>query len=166
MNRNQKGYTLIELMLVITILALITSITTPYVNIILTKAYQSKTKSSLGSLRTAINIYYSDNEGHWPWATEPEFSTVALSDALVPKNIDRVPVPLLKDTLGSFNGLDLNFDQEATTLMAMGQEVYIYHGDQDYIAALNSPYVYNNQQGRLFIANGNYDSSGGYFYQW
>jgi len=61
-----KGFTLIELMVVIVILGILAAVIAPRVPQFVNKAKEGKTKGNLGTLRSALNIYYSDNEGSYP----------------------------------------------------------------------------------------------------
>lgn len=64
--RRDKGFTLIELMMVVAIIGVLASIAIPkFANLIL-KSKESAVKGKLGSIRSAISIYYSDTEGLFP----------------------------------------------------------------------------------------------------
>jgi general secretion pathway protein G len=60
------GFTLIELMIVVAIVGFITAIAIPKFSELLERSREGTTKGNIGSLRSAISIYYSDNEGKWP----------------------------------------------------------------------------------------------------
>jgi general secretion pathway protein G len=60
------GFTLIELMIVVSIIAILASIAIPKFASLIRKAKEGSTKGSLGALRSAMSIYYSDNEGQFP----------------------------------------------------------------------------------------------------
>ncbi len=88
--RAQAAFTLIELMIVVAIIALLASIAIPKFSELLKKANEGATKGSLGVLRSAISIYYGDNEGWYPsgpWNT----NSSVLSDTLIPKYLDKIP---------------------------------------------------------------------------
>jgi prepilin-type N-terminal cleavage/methylation domain-containing protein len=173
-NRLANGYTLIEMMIVVVIISLLASIFIPRYNILLLRANQSKTKSSLGSLRTIISLYYSDTEGHFPLEGYPPGNShytadgLSFSAVLVPKWIDYIPIPLLKDQINNINGVAGNWDVQVTYLMTKNppDDVYILPGKQDYTPLLVSPYAYDNQTGIVYIPNGNYDLDARYFYNW
>jgi prepilin-type N-terminal cleavage/methylation domain-containing protein len=99
MIKKYKGFTLIELMVVVVILGILAVVVAPRIPDLVKKAREGATKGSLSTLRSTLNIYYSDTEGLYPatvWAynnnNSPagEESTV-LSDALVPKYIKSIP---------------------------------------------------------------------------
>jgi prepilin-type N-terminal cleavage/methylation domain-containing protein len=84
-NRGQpSGFTLIELMLVVAIIGLLASIAIPKFAGLIIKSKEAAVKGQLGGLRSAISIYYSDNEGIYP---DP-FTDLAAT--LVPKYIDAI----------------------------------------------------------------------------
>ncbi|MBL0349363.1 MAG: prepilin-type N-terminal cleavage/methylation domain-containing protein [Elusimicrobia bacterium] len=60
------GFTLIELMLVVAIIGLLAAIALPKVANLVFKAKEASVKGKLGGLRSAISIYYADNEGEYP----------------------------------------------------------------------------------------------------
>lgn len=58
---NQKAFTLIELLLVISIIAILLAIGVPRYNSMVNKASEGSTKGNLGTLRSALAIYFGDN---------------------------------------------------------------------------------------------------------
>jgi len=67
-NRKRKGFTLIELMIVIAIIAILAAILVP--NFIRARAQGQLTacKSNLKNIGTALEMYSTDNSGHYPTA--------------------------------------------------------------------------------------------------
>ncbi len=171
-----RGYTLIELMLVVSILGIMASIIMPHAQILLIKAMQSKAKSNLGVLRTVLTLYYTKNEGVYPMLPGPgsvytngtrhSFSTI-----FVPEFIQRIPTPTLRDGMNSFNDLARDWDSSVNFLMEQDppQDVWIQEGAPSYenIRLRWAPYYYDNVQNVIYIPNGNYDHTGvQYFYNW
>jgi prepilin-type N-terminal cleavage/methylation domain-containing protein len=74
-----KGFTLIELMITVSIIAILASIVIPKFADMVRKAKEAAIKGQLGALRSAITIYYSDMSGYFPNANNsspmavPEF---------------------------------------------------------------------------------------------
>jgi general secretion pathway protein G len=68
-NRTQRGFTLIELMIVAAIIGVLASIAMPKFAGLIRKSKEAAIKGHLGTLRSAISIYYSDNEGTYPRAS-------------------------------------------------------------------------------------------------
>jgi prepilin-type N-terminal cleavage/methylation domain-containing protein len=59
----KSGFTLIELMIVVAIIGILASIAIPKFADLIRKSKEGATKGNLGSLRSALSIYYGDMEG-------------------------------------------------------------------------------------------------------
>ena len=66
MNKIKKGFTLIELMIVVAIIGILAAIAIPKFADLINKSKEGATKGSLSSVRSAIQVYYGDNEGWFP----------------------------------------------------------------------------------------------------
>jgi len=66
MSNVKKGFTLIELMIVIAIIGILAAIAIPKFADLINKSKEGATKGSLASVRSAIQVYYGDNEGWFP----------------------------------------------------------------------------------------------------
>ncbi|OVE78330.1 hypothetical protein BVX98_00560 [bacterium F11] len=171
---NQSGYTLLELMLVVIIIGILSSLVSPYFDLLIVKANQATTKNNLGIVRTSVNMYYTDTEGEWPLAEFPAGDThytafgLSLMSVLRPKYTTTILTPNLKDRNPTYNGLSVGYDGSAKSLMSLDppKDVFIVHGDPAYTPLLNSPFAYDNHTGHVYIPNGNYDTEGNYFFTW
>ncbi len=66
MKKSNTGFTLIELMIAVGIVSLLVMVAVPKFADVIQKSKEASTKGNLAVLRSAVNIYYSDNEGMWP----------------------------------------------------------------------------------------------------
>lgn len=74
--RFPRGFTLIELMTVVTIIGLLSAIALPKFADWVVKARETSVKGGIGALRSALSIYYADNAGQVPSAAPPRWRTV------------------------------------------------------------------------------------------
>lgn len=69
------GFTLIELMIVVAIIGILAAIAIPKFSDLVRKSSEGASKGNLGSVRSALSIYYGDMEGQYP--TNHEALTVS-----------------------------------------------------------------------------------------
>jgi len=97
MKNNKKGFTLIELMIVVAIIGILAAIAIPKFADLINKSKEGATKGALSSVRSAIQVYYGDNEGWFPSNTEAAGSVLScLTDQA--KYIAEIPIAKLPGT--------------------------------------------------------------------
>jgi prepilin-type N-terminal cleavage/methylation domain-containing protein len=74
--KNSKGFTMVELMIVVSIIGLLAAIAVPKFGDMLEKAREGATKSGQSSIRSAIATYYADQGGVYPTTLDTNTSTV------------------------------------------------------------------------------------------
>ncbi len=79
-----KGFTLIELMIVVAIIGILAAIAIPKFADLIRKSNEGATKGNLGALRSAVSIYYGEQEGLFP-------TTLAILTAQQGKYIKEIP---------------------------------------------------------------------------
>ncbi|MCK4532890.1 type II secretion system protein [bacterium] len=77
------GYTLIELMIVVAVIGILATIGTPKFANLTRKSHEAITKGNLAILRTTLDVYFSDNEGFYPYGNP--------TSSLIPRYLDQMP---------------------------------------------------------------------------
>ncbi len=71
----KNGFTLIELMMVVAIIGILSSVALPKFAYMVRKSREASTKGNLGAIRSGLSIYYAENEGNYPSTLTSFFST-------------------------------------------------------------------------------------------
>lgn len=79
----QRGFTLVELLIVVIILAILAAIVVPQFGSSTEDARAATLKSDLANLRDAIELYYHQHNGNYPGAVDETDGVGAPSDAAV-----------------------------------------------------------------------------------
>ena len=91
-----KGFTLIELMIVVAIIGILAAIAIPRFAQMLEKSREGATRGNLSSMRSAVSIYYSEREGIFPNDLTTSFTSYLY------------PIPYAKASpLGNLNNVNL-----------------------------------------------------------
>ena len=86
MNRSRAAFTLIELLIVMTVIGILAAVAIPQFSGLINKSKEASTKGHLGDLRSAVQLYYGNNDGYYP--------TDGLA-VIVPKYLSAIPVAKL-----------------------------------------------------------------------
>lgn len=158
---------MIELLIVIAIIGVVASIMQPRYLIFQQKTYQAKSRSNLATLRTVLNVYYSDND-HWPHPYAAEGEKVFVAGTVEPKYIQGLNSPQLFDFAPGYNGFSLIYDDAAAQMWndSPPKDVVVRNQTAGPLPGVNAPYGYNNRTGDIYVNNFNLDSKGDPFYTW
>ncbi len=88
--KNNRAFTLIELLIVIAIIGVISSIVLSSLNTSRNRANDAKRISSIKQVQTALEAYYNDNNSQYPTSADVAFPGI-LSSALTPGYISSIP---------------------------------------------------------------------------
>jgi prepilin-type N-terminal cleavage/methylation domain-containing protein len=167
--KSSRGYTLVELMTVVVILGVVSSMVAPRITQVLERAYEAKAKGQLGAVRSAIQIYYSNTEGRLPFQNEPDGVAsdrgMNLSEVLAPIYLNRLPTPYLADHFTFVPGLFYDVEARRNMEETPPKDVVFVAGPPAAVL-VNRPYVYDPVNGHIYYCNGNYAVAGVFYYEW
>ena len=93
--RNEKGFTLIELVIIIVVLGILASVAIPKYKSIVAEAKEAAAKGSLGSLRSGVSIYYANaavTTGTATWPPTDSLRTIGVvMEHALPSNPYQLP---------------------------------------------------------------------------
>lgn len=109
MRKIRSGFTLMEIMVVIIVIAVLASVAGPMIGSITDQGRASATKSKISALKSAMLAYQSDT-GRLPFTGKPDCAGYAISycDATILGDTLATNV-LVNDVLGNWTGGGLNF---------------------------------------------------------
>lgn len=145
--KKSKGFTLIELMIVVAIIGILAAVAIPRFAEMLEKAREGATKGNIGAIKSAITIYYGDNEGVWPNDLDVS-STVKFK-----KYLDRMPI--VKVTHG--------FDKTTGTLSGTSNAVVYVTAKPADSSTDTDGWAYataGEDEGNVWVNNGATDTKG------
>jgi len=140
--RKQKGFTLIELMIVVAIIGILAAVAIPKFAQMLEKAREGATKGNVGAVKSAISIYYGDNQGIFP---------TSLTDLMFQKYLSAVPAVKVTHP-ANLGGVTLS-GSATTVLVDQAAAPAVMVGTTD-------GWKYNTVDGNVYVNNTQTDSSG------
>jgi prepilin-type N-terminal cleavage/methylation domain-containing protein len=111
-NNKTQGFTLIELMIVVAIIGILAAIAIPQFANLVSKSQEGRTKANLGTIRSALSIYYGDTEGWYPVAATGANLTVLTTGG---RYLQTVPNADLPKTTNSIGHASTNTELSATS---------------------------------------------------
>lgn len=84
MPQRNKGFTLVELMIVVAVIGILAAVAIPKFGNMLEKAKEGATKGNLGSLSSAIASYYADQQGWYPVSLDTQSYYVSVASTTLP----------------------------------------------------------------------------------
>ena len=107
MKKNQKGFTLIELMIVVAIIGILAAIALPKFADMLEKSREGATKGNFTAMKSAMNMYVADQAGNFPTVLTDTHGTACTDVNFVKKYMDKIPsvkATAKSDTNGTYAG--------------------------------------------------------------
>lgn len=96
MKKNRKGFTLIELVIVIAILGILAMYAVPKYQGIVEQARSAEARAQLGAFRSALGVYYAKNHGVYPTSDEVEQGMIFAEEVVPTVEVTKADGTLLK----------------------------------------------------------------------
>lgn len=141
--REQKGFTLIELMIVVAIIGILAAVAIPKFSDMLEKAREGATKGNVGAIKSAITIYYGDQNGTWPTSIDPSSNSVFSKYLSI--------VPAVKVT-HAFSG--------STSTLSGTSSVLTSTTAAPTLSNTTDGWIYNTASGDIWVNNNQTDTRG------
>ena len=136
MTQKNKGFTLVELLVVIIVISILVGLFMTYGKSLLATAQDSKKKSNAEDVRTALALYYKDNEDTFPIKTtaggvdvaslSTELTTAYLTDQNVLQPVsDKYSNKYVSNYDGSSYALAYGLENKKTSTISAGSGVYL-----------------------------------------
>ena len=139
--RKQKGFTLIELMIVVAIIGILAAVAIPKFADMLEKAREGATKGNVGGIKSAVSIYYGDNTGWFPFS---------ITDTIFKNYLALIPPVKVTGHKGVANKLSGTM----TTVTEVNETTY------NAIATDTDGWKYNRASGDVWVRNSQTDTKG------
>ena len=93
MTKKQKGFTLVELMIVVAIIGVLAAVAIPKFADMLEKSREGATKGNLSAIKSAISNFYADQQGQYPLTLDTATTTAGGQSypAFIPQYIETLP---------------------------------------------------------------------------
>jgi prepilin-type N-terminal cleavage/methylation domain-containing protein len=136
-----RGFTLIELMIVIAIIGILAIIAIPRFVDLVDKAREGATKGNIGAIRGALVVYYGDHEGNYPdninasWGGGTTIGTITLAPFSEYIEGGQLPRAMLRRRAGV-----ISLDDNYATIAGTGTGVTMRGG-----------WLYWSDVGRVFV---------------
>ena len=91
--KNNRGFTIIELLIVIAILGLLSAVVVPKFLYMTERSREGVTKANISAIISAIRIYYSDNNMNWP---------DDITDTSFQKYLEKIPAVKVTHPFGGY----------------------------------------------------------------
>ena len=163
--KSNKAFTLVELMIVISIVGMLATIATPKFSDMVRKAREAVTKSNLGVLRSVSAIYYADHNGVWAYQNagiaDFQYFFQDLDDgaALAPQYVNAIPA------LQTGQLLQIEGKKEVAATIEGAGTTFGYYNDRGTHGTV-AAWVYNVDLGTWYVNEDALDTKGDALHSW
>ncbi|OGS45829.1 MAG: hypothetical protein A2539_05520 [Elusimicrobia bacterium RIFOXYD2_FULL_34_15] len=165
----KKGFTLIELMIVVAIMGILAALAIPKFAALIKKSKEGSTKGSLGALRSALSIYYGSTDGTYPVATVDGLANIEGSQGATSVTLNNTNGPFLTKFMDKMPSVKLGIENLNDT----DSTVYFSSLTAEALASFSLGgghrgkwWYCGSETGRLYIAVADLDSKGDSITSW
>jgi prepilin-type N-terminal cleavage/methylation domain-containing protein len=159
MTKMQKGFTLVELMIVVAIIGVLAAVAIPKFADMLEKSREGATKGNISAMASAVSNYYADQQGVYPQTLNSLTFSISgqAYPAYIPAYIETIPA--VKATGKNTSNTNAGQGPGVGTLNA---SVYPgTHSSPAFVAtSVGKGWKYNNTDGNLWVNSTQVDMAG------
>lgn len=160
MTKKQKGFTLVELMIVVAIIGVLAAVAIPKFADMLEKSREGATKGNISAIKSAVSNFYADRQGTYPNTLDTQTTTAngESHPAFVPNYIELLPAVKVTGK-NTANGANANTGPGKITSLAANVTIGVFGTPAFVATSAGVGWKYDNTGGNVWVNSTELDMS-------